>query len=213
MAKFTQSVRSVLLATTIAGLSGCSEKEKAPPPPPPAPAAPATVGGSVSGLVGEIVLQLNGGNDLTMSADGRFKFPNALKKGSSYAVTVKTQPSLRVKQTCTVAEGSGSITGKAVSNVAITCTTNSYAVGGNVKGLSGKGLVLELKGAKEVDVKIAKNGNFVFPDTRLFDGSDYSIAIKTTPAGQRCELDSTNTPADRDTINIVAVRCFKKGHR
>ncbi len=208
MDKFTQAVRTVLMATLIAGLSGCGEEQKPAAPTPPPPPAP-TVGGSVSGLAGgEVVLQLNGGEDLTVKANGKFKFPKSLANGTAYAVTVLTPPSLPLKQTCTVSQGEGSMAGKPVNNVAVTCTTNTYAIGGTVKGLSGKGLVLELKGVKEVT--IAKNGNFVFPDTRLPDGSDYSVAIKKTPAGQHCEIESVSTAPDRDTINIVAVTCKKR---
>lgn len=207
MAKFTQAMRTVLMLTTMAGLSGCGEEAKAPPPPPP---APPTVGGSISGLAGgAVVLQLNGGDDLTVNANGRFKFPKALTKGSAYAVTVKTQPSSPVNQTCTVGQGGGNMAGTPVNNVTVSCTTDSYAVGGTVKGLTGKKpvLVLELKGVKEVE--IAKNGNFVFPDVRLPDGSDFNVAIKKTPAGHSCVIDAINTAADSDTLNIVAVTCKK----
>ncbi len=148
--KFTQAVHSVLMASMLAGLAGCGEEKKVAPPPPPPP--PLTVGGSVSGLAGgEVVLQLNGADDLAIKADGKFKFPKPLIKGAAYAVTVKTSPTTPVRQTCTVDQGGGTIAGTPVNNVAVTCTTNSDAVGGTVKGLSGKGLVLELKGVKEVD--------------------------------------------------------------
>jgi large repetitive protein len=211
MAKFTQLAHSVSIAVMIASLSGCGEGENKVSTPPVPTAHPLTVGGSASGLAGgELVLQLNGGDDLTVKADGEFKFPKPLTKGSAYAVTVKTSPALPVKQTCTVSQGSGSIAGSAVNNVTVACTTNTYAVGGTVSGLSGKGLVLELKGGKEV--KIAKNGNFIFPDTRLPDGSDYNVAIKTTPAGQKCIIKAIATAPDSDTMNIVAVTC-KKGRR
>lgn len=211
MAMFTPAARAVLMATMIAGLAGCGEEQKAPPPPPP-PAPPLTVGGAVSGLAGgEVVLQLNGADDLTVNADGKFKFPKTLKKGGTYAVTVKTSPATPVKQTCTVSQGSGNIAGAPINNVAVSCTTNSYAVGGTVKGLSGKGLVLELKGVKEVE--IAKNGNFVFPDVRLPDGSDYNVVIKKTPPGRKCVIEAINTAPDNDTVNIVAVTCTKKGSR
>ena len=69
--------------------------------------------------------------------------------------------------------------------------------------------MLELKGVKEV--AIAKNGNFVFPDVRLPDGSDFNVAIKATPAGQKCQIEAINTTPDSDTLNIVAVSCTKKG--
>jgi hypothetical protein len=211
MAKFTQAMRAVLAASLIAGLSGCGEGEKKETPPP-APPAPLTVGGIASGLAGgEVVLQINGADDLTVKSNGKFKFPKPLAKGGAYAVTVKTQPNLPVKQTCKVEQGSGSIAGKEVSNVAVACTTNSYAVGGTVSGLAAKskGLVIELKGGNET--KITKNGNFVFPDTRLPDGSDYSVAIKSTPAGQKCVIEAVNTAPDSDTVNVVSVTCSKKG--
>jgi hypothetical protein len=211
MTKFTLTQRAALMIALSAGLFGCGEGEKPAPPPPPPP-APLTVGGTISGLAGgEVVLQINGADDLSVKANGKFKFPKALKKGTAYAVTVKTQPALPVKQTCTVNQGSGSMGDKEIANVAVSCTTNQYAVGGTVSGLAkkSKGLVLELKGEKEVEV--TKNGNFVFPDARLPDGGDYNVAIKKTPAGQKCEIEPINTAPDTETVNIVSVTCSKKG--
>jgi hypothetical protein len=216
MSKFTPAVRIVLFAAIIAGLSGCSEEEKTSQPA--AQTNPLTVGGSASGLAGgELVLQLNEGNELTVKTDGKFKFPKSLTKGSAYAVTVKTSPVLPVKQTCTVSQGSGKITDKAVNNVNVACITNNYAVGGTVSGLTGKikgkgkGLILVLKDENEVE--ITKNGNFVFPNTRMPDGSDYNVALKSTPAGQKCLIEAINTAPDSDTLNIVSVTCSKKGRK
>jgi hypothetical protein len=214
MTKITQTKRAALLATLIAGLTACGESEKATPTPPPAPAVQLTVGGTVSGLAGgEVILQLNNTEELTVKADGKFKFPKPLTKGGAYSVTVKTAPTLPVKQTCAVGQGSGNIAAAPVSNVSVTCLTNTYAVGGKVSGLAAKskGLVLELKGGNEANV--TKNGNFVFPDTRLPDGSDYNVSIKSTPAGQKCIIEAIATAPDSDTMNIVAVTCSKKGGR
>lgn len=209
MAKFTETVRTGLIVAMIAGLAACGESEKkaAPAAPPP---VPLTVGGSITGLsAGGLVLQLNGADDLAVNAGSRFKFPKALSKGSAYAVTVKSSPSTPIKQTCTVSQGSGNITAAAINNIAITCNTNDYAVGGKVSGLSGKGLVLQLN--ETSDQTITKNGNFVFSGVRLPDGSDYNVAIKTAPAKQACKIEPINTAPDNDTINIVSVTCSKKG--
>ena len=44
-----------------------------------------TIGGTVSGLVGTgLVLQNNGGDDLTISSDGSFVFASAIADGASY---------------------------------------------------------------------------------------------------------------------------------
>ncbi|MDB6098646.1 MAG: putative lipotransrane domain protein, partial [Gammaproteobacteria bacterium] len=52
-----------------------------------------TVGGTLTGLRGSgLVLQLNGGDDLSFSANGGFAFGTRLGDGAAYAVTVKTQP-------------------------------------------------------------------------------------------------------------------------
>ena len=216
MAKFTQTVRAVWIVAMIAGLAGCGESEQAKPvtKPAPPPPVPHTVGGSVSGLPGSgLILQLNGANDLAVGANGKFSYPKALTRGSAYTVTVKASPSSPVKQTCTVGAGSGNIANAEINNIVVTCTTNSFAVGGTVSGLPGKGnrnkLILQLNGAN--DLVIASNGKFIFPDIRLPDGSDYSVAIKTTPAKLECAIKSINAAFDKDTLNIVSVTCSKKG--
>jgi len=216
MLKFTYTTHARTLIALIAMLAGCGENEESsptpPPPPPPPPVTAFTVGGSVTGLASsELILQLNGANDLIIGGNGRFNFPNKLSKGSTYSVAIKTIPSVPVKQTCTVSQGSGNISGAAINNVAVACVTNSYAVGGKVSGLSGKGLALQLNGAN--DVAVVKNGNFIFPGVRLPDGSDYSVAIKATPAKQQCRIEPINSAPDNDTINIVSVSCSKKGRR
>lgn len=209
MAKFTQTVHAALIVTMAGGLASCSEE--APPPPPPPPTS-FSVGGSASGLSGSgLVLQLNGTIDLPVSANGNFRFPKPMNKGSAYNVTVKSSPSSPVKQTCTISQGSGTVGSAAVNNISVSCTTNTFGVGGTVSGLSGKGLVLQLNGAN--DLAITKNGNFIFPDIRLPDGSDYSVAIKIMPAKQKCTIKPVSAAFDKDTLNIVAVTCPRKGVR
>ena len=216
MAKFTKTVRAVWIVAMIAGLAGCGESEQAKPLPKPVPPPPTphTVGGSVSGLAGSgLILQLNAANDLAVSSDGKFNFPKALDKGSAYSVTVKASPSAPVKQTCMVGQGSGNIANAEINNIAVICTTNSFAVGGTASGFPGKAhgnkLILQLNGAN--DLAIASNGKFIFPDVRLPDGSDYSASIKATPAKRQCTIKATSAAFDKDTLNIASVTCSKKG--
>jgi hypothetical protein len=51
-----------------------------------------TVGGVISGLTGTVVLQNNGTNTISTSTDGSFDFSTPLAAGSSYDVTILTQP-------------------------------------------------------------------------------------------------------------------------
>ena len=78
-----------------------------------------TIGGSVTGLNGTLVLQNNGGDDLTVGASGGFTFNTSATSGSTYSVKVKTQPG---GQVCTVASGNGTVTNADVTNVAVSCT-------------------------------------------------------------------------------------------
>ncbi len=78
----------------------------------------ATVGGTVSGLIGTVVLQDNGGDSLTISANGGFTFATLVATGSPYSVTVLTQPT---RQTCTVANGAGTMAGTNITNVTVSC--------------------------------------------------------------------------------------------
>src|SRR5262249_46790349 len=79
-------------------------------------------GGSVSGLSssGSVVLQDNGGDNLTVSANGPFTFATALASGAAYGVTVKTNPS---GQACSVSNGTGTIASANVTNVIVSCTS------------------------------------------------------------------------------------------
>jgi hypothetical protein len=79
-----------------------------------------TVGGTISGLTGTVVLQNNGGDNLTRSSNGSFTFATSLAVGASYSVTVSSQPS---GQSCDVANGSGTVSSSNVTSVTVTCTT------------------------------------------------------------------------------------------
>jgi hypothetical protein len=86
-----------------------------------------TVGVNVSGLSGSgLVLQLNMGSSLTITADGNATFAAAVASGTSYNVIVKTQPTLPL-QTCTVTNGSGTIGTANVTSVNIACVTEPSA--------------------------------------------------------------------------------------
>ena len=87
-----------------------------------------TIGGTVSGMVGSgMVLQNNGGDDLSISYNGSFSFKTPLNDGTAYTVRVKTQPT-NPSQTCTVSNGSGTMNGAPVDNVVVNCVTGPTSV-------------------------------------------------------------------------------------
>jgi subtilisin-like proprotein convertase family protein len=163
-----------------------------------------TVGGNVGGLTGAgLVLSLNSGaQTLPVAANGAFTFPTGLANGAPYAVTVGTQPS---GQTCSVANGSGTIAGANVTNVAVTCVTPTFTVGGNVSGLSGAGLVLSLNSGAQT-LPVAANGAFTFP-TGLANGAPYAVTVGTQPSGQTCSVANGSGTIAGANVTNVAVTC------
>src|SRR5690242_9306812 len=159
-----------------------------------------TVGGTVSGLSGSVVLQDNGADNLTISVNGGFTFPTALANASQYNVTILTQPSAR---TCTVAHGVGTMSGANVTNVTVTCATNTFSVGGTVSGLTGT-LVLRVNGGNNLSV--SANGPFTFT-TPLADGSPYSVTVLTQPAGQSCSVAGGTGTIAGANVTSVSVSC------
>ncbi|NCT69201.1 MAG: hypothetical protein GXC76_16355 [Rhodanobacteraceae bacterium] len=162
-----------------------------------------TVGGSASGVVGSgLVLKLNGANDLPVAGNGAFTFPTALPDGSTYAVTVSASPA---GQTCSVANGSGTIAGANVTNVAVTCATAAtYTVGGTVSGLTGTGLKLKLNGAN--DLPISADGAFTFA-TGLTSGTAYAVTVGTQPSGQTCTVANGSGTIGAANVTNVTVTC------
>jgi 6-phosphogluconolactonase (cycloisomerase 2 family) len=171
-----------------------------------------TVGGSVSGLIGSgLVLQDNGGNDLSVAASGSFVFSARVGSGSAYAVTVKTQPT-NPPQTCVVANATGTVGSANVANVAITCTINTYGIGGSVGGLIGSGLVLQDNGGN--DLAVAANGSFAF-SAPVASGSAYAVTVKNQPTSptQTCVISSAAGTVGATAVTNVAVTCTIKPGR
>ena len=68
-----------------------------------------------------MVLQNNAGDDLAVCTDCSFTFTAALANGAAYAVTVKTQPSAPPQNCAVVGNGSGTVDGANVTDVAVVC--------------------------------------------------------------------------------------------
>ncbi len=135
------------------------------------------IGGTLAGLTsGSLVLQLNSGDDLKLSADGKFSFASSLVEGSAYQVSVRTQP---LWQFCTVRHGSGHARAD-MTEVAVHCaeaqaTVTTLAGSGTEGQLDGDGLAAEF--ARPRGVKVDAAGNLYVTDTR------YKLIRKISPSG------------------------------
>jgi hypothetical protein len=161
------------------------------------------VGGSVAGLEGTgLKLQNNGGDDLPIASNGNFTFETQIANGGTFEVTVATQPT-RPSQTCTVADGTGTIQGGDTRTVKVSCATNTFTIRGTVSGIVGSGLVLQNNGGDDVGVQA--DGGFEFA-TKIPSGSAYAVTVKTQPESppQACTVQGgSGTVGDHDVEDVV----------
>ena len=222
---------SFTFATKLASggcLRGHRPDPAAPGRPAPSPAAPApsrsanvtnvavtcttnapspAVGGTVTGLTGSVVLQDNGGDNLTVTANGAFTFATKLASGATYAVTVQTQPA---GQTCTVTNGTGTIGSANVTNVAVSCTYQR-----------------DLHRRRDRDRPDRKRGpagqRRRQPDRHAPTApspsppswpaaAPYAVTVQTQPAGQTCTVTNGTGTIGSANVTNVAVSCTTNAH-
>jgi len=166
-----------------------------------------TIGGTVTGLdpiSSGVVLQNNGGDDLTINADGDYTFATEVDDGQTYAVTVLTDPTLP-NQTCIPANATGTVSAN-VTNVDITCATNAFSIGGTIAFTSaGQTLVIQNNLGNDLTLTNA-DSNFVFT-TPITDGLTYDVTELTPPAAGNCSITNPSGTVTGANVTNVAIVC------
>jgi uncharacterized delta-60 repeat protein len=157
------------------------------PPPPPS----FTVGGTVTGLVGTgLVLRDLKFLPITPS-NGTFTFPLPTTTGSPYAVTIITQPNNPI-QTCSVTNGTGTISNANITNIVVNCVTP--VVNGALDSSFGDGgKTFTAFGGDETALALQADGKIVMVGGGV---TDFTLARYTT-AGR---LDSSFGRAGTGTV-------------
>jgi uncharacterized repeat protein (TIGR03803 family) len=163
-----------------------------------------SIGGTLTGLASgtNVVLQNSGGDDITVSADGSFRFSTLLANSVAYAVTVLTQPT---EQTCIVTSGSGTVSAANVTGVQVTCTTNTYTISGTVSGLNTGSQVAVLNNGGD-PTSLSANGAFSFAAAVPYGGS-YAVSVSTQPTGQTCTVTSGSGTVSAANVTGIQVTC------
>ena len=199
MEKLTQRIICPILVVTSTVLGGCGGGSANSTPPP-----TYMVGGSVSGLAPNesVILLDNAGDALSVSANGAYTFTTALGIGSTYSVTVGTQPP---GQICTVAGGAGTISAQSVTDVAVTCASDTYTVGGTVTGLgSAAGLVL-VNGSETL--KVPPNATSFTMPTAVANGTAYNVAVQVDPTALSCTVISGAGTVNGADVTSISISC------
>lgn len=163
---------------------------------------------TVTGLKGDsgATLQLNGGQDQTVQPAQTDVFWTNVPKKSAYTITVKRQPTLPW-QTCVIGNGSGTANAD-VENITMTCTTNSYAVGGAVSGQVADGLVLQFNQGNAKPIAL---GTTAFSWPGIPSMTDWTVSVSTHPAGQTCIIGNGSGRVEGSDNTRVIVTCGAKG--
>jgi hypothetical protein len=161
-----------------------------------------TVGGSVSGLLpgASIGLTVTGGGAATVSANGSFTLNIKIASGTHYTVSIATSPTA---ETCTVSNGTGTVSAVDINNVGVVCSANTYAISALVFGLvPNSTLVLQDNGTDRLTA--TTGGTQVF-QTSVASGSPYAVTVNTQPSGQSCSVTggAGTVAATNVTVTVV----------
>lgn len=86
-----------------------------------------TVGGTITGLTGSgLVLQNNGGDDLSVTGNGDFSFSDGVLDGEDYEVTILTPPG-NPPQKCSITGGDGTASAGIPVEITISCENSTWS--------------------------------------------------------------------------------------
>ena len=86
---------------------------------------------NITGLVGAVVLQNNGADNLTINLNGSASFTTQVASGANYAISILIQPS---GSNCILGNSSGTVTGSNITNISVICTVNASGGGNDDSG-------------------------------------------------------------------------------
>lgn len=197
------TVRTLLALALLTGCGGASATDSANGP----TTDGVRISGSITNLLGSgLVMQLNGGRDITPGPNNtQFFFVNVPKK-TNYNIAVLTQPT-NPWQTCVVANGSGTATADNES-ASLACTTNRYSVRGAITGLSSTGLSLRLNGGAAQAIA-AGSTTFAFAD--VASGTAVSVTIASQPTGQTCAINGGDGRVGGVDLTTASITCGAAG--
>ncbi len=200
------AVLPLLLLVACGG--GGDDAEPVTPPPVVVPVTGYTVGGTVAGL-GEgrnLVLQVQGADDLTVAANGSFVMGRRFERFSTAVVTIASHPE---GQRCNLTQPTRFVGEANMTDVSVSCAS----LPAGTRNLSGvvTGLVprspLVLQNNQGDNLTVSADGRFFF-NTAVASGATYAVQVQTQPAGQTCSVaNASGTVSSSSDVRSVQVTC------
>jgi uncharacterized repeat protein (TIGR03803 family) len=161
------------------------------------------LGARISGLDSPgLVLLINGAQMSVAAGASSQTLASALPSGAGYAVAVQTQP---VGEDCIIADGTGTIGSGNATDVVVSCSDQSYTVGGAISGLISSGLVLA-DGGDTLTVS-AGASSFTMPTAVAYTGA-YAVTVQRQPVGLNCVVSTGAGTMGGAAVTNVAVTCL-----
>ena len=197
--RFSQTSVVLACAAALCGCGGGGGNSGGGNPP---PAQTYSLGGTVSGLSSAGLSLSDGGAEVSIASGAtNFQLATGLTTGTHYAVTIGTQPA---GELCSVSNGSGTISAASVGNIDVACSVQSYALGGQISGLTASGL--QLANGSDVLTLTANATSFTMSNPVPFGGS-YNIVVQAQPAGLQCSVGSGSGTMPAAAVANVSVSC------
>ncbi|KAK1548273.1 hypothetical protein Q3G72_008934 [Acer saccharum] len=159
-----------------------------------------SVGGSIAGLTGTVVLQQGTDFVFVSAPQTTFSFPPDLADGSRFAIVVAQQPD---NQTCTLNTSRGTIDAADVSNLTIVCVAAKRTLSFHVEGSAGPVSVVN-NGTDAY--RTSADGNYTFA-TAQPDGAHFNVSVLEEPSGQACIVDNGYGMFAGTDVNGINVNC------
>src|SRR5665213_1684626 len=150
-----------------------------------------------------LVLNVNGTAQSVAAGATTQTLTGALPSGTPYSATVQTQPA---GLTCSVSNGVGTMGSTAGPYVTVTCSGNTYTVGGSISGLTTSGLVLLDNGADATPV--SPNATQFTLNTGVTFGNRYAITVRTVPTDLVCSVSNGTAIMGAADVTSVSVACM-----
>ena len=153
-----------------------------------------TIGGTITGLTESgLTLDNNGAVALVVpyttgqSSSSSFTFGQSVPSGSTYDVTVGSQPS---HETCTVSAGSGTVSAN-VTTIAVSCAVQTFTVSGTLSGLTNGGMQLQDYTGGETLSVAANAAKFAFTNPVPY-GTSIAVTVAHQPYWDWCTAGTGN---------------------
>lgn len=167
-----------------------------------------SIGGNIVGLDSDQQVTIMNNGDikhaLTLTTNAPFTFIPQVTFDSSYSITVLTQPNNEI---CTINNGSEAGVVANVNNVIVSCSNDSYSIGGTIVGLS-NGQQVTIANNRDIAhaLTLTADSAFTFVPQVTFNGS-YNVTIIAQPNNEVCTVNRGWGTGVVANVNNITVSC------